>query len=263
MLVNFGAVVGGTGTGTGMGGTGTGSGIVGTGTGGGIGLVVPAAVFVACIDVVWNNTSGGIAVCNITVLTLFVVVGHGVVAISIWCAVWVVVGGGMLGFVPAAICVAGIVDVWDNSGSDIAVCDITVVAVLVVVGHGVVAISVWSAVWVVVVTSCGSFVPAAVCVAGIVMVWNNTSGGVAVCDITVLVVLVVVGHGVVAISVWSAIWVFVATSIGNGGIGSTGSGIIGSTITTGMVNIGSGRVSIVPACPLVAMVVVDPVFISG
>ena len=213
---------------------------------------------------VWNNTSGGIAVCNITVVAVLVVVGHGVVAISIWCAVWVVVGGGTLGFVPAAVCVAGIVDVWNNSRGDIAVCDITVVTVLVVVGHGVVAISVWSAVWVVVATSIGSFVPAAICVAGIVDVRNNTSGCIAICDIAVVTVLVVVCHGVVAIPVWSAVWVFVATSIGSGGIGSTtasmgtGSGIIGSTIISGMVS--SGRVSIVPACPLVAMVVVDPVF---
>lgn len=69
--------------------------------------------------------------------------------------------------------------------------------------------------------------------------------------------MVVVCHGVVAISVWSAIWVFVATSIGGGVIGSTsiGGGVIGRT------SIGGGViVSIVPACPLVAMVVVDPVF---
>ena len=133
---------------------------------------------------------------------------------------------------------------------------------MVVVGHGVVAIPVWSAVWVFVATSIGggvigstsiggrgigSVVPAAVCVACIVDVWKNSRGDIAVCDITVVAVLVVVCHGVVAISVWSAIWVFVATSIGGGVIGRTsiGGGVI---------------VSIVPACPLVAMVVVDPVF---
>lgn len=63
---------------------------------------------------VWNNTSGGVAVCDITVVAILVVVGHGVVAISIWCAVWVG-GGGTLGLVPAAVCVACIIDVWNNS----------------------------------------------------------------------------------------------------------------------------------------------------
>ena len=129
---------------------------------------------------------------------------------------------------------------------------------MVVVGHGVVAISVCSAVWVVVAvaTSVG---PAAILVALIVEVWNNTLRGIAIWDIAEVAILVVVGHGVVAISVCSAIWVVVGTT-------SVGGGVISRTILSKSnlwgVGGGSGRVSVVPACPLVAMVIVDPVFIS-
>ena len=74
------------------------------------------------------------------------------------------------------------------------------------------------------------------------MVWNNTSGGVAVCDITIVAILVVVGHGVIAISIWCAVWVFVATSIGSGVIGSTSIG-------------GRGIGSVVPAAVCVACII--------
>ena len=84
-FVNFGAVVGGTAS------SGSGSAVIAsasvralalasTGVSGSGG---PAAVLVALIVDVWNNTIGGIAIWDITEVAVKVVVGHGVVAISI------------------------------------------------------------------------------------------------------------------------------------------------------------------------------------
>lgn len=137
------------------------------------------------------------------------------------------------GVVVAAIGITSIIDVHIRSCTGVAVGDITVITILIVVGHGVVAISIWSAVWVLVGAGRGGVVPAGPLIAMVVV--NPVGKTVAMASVVVAPVSNIIG----------------VTKVAGGRVVGT----IGAVraVITGI------RLGVVPAGPFVAVIVVDPV----